>query len=127
MKAETKLWLELAAEDYRSVDTLVNDRNYRGAVLFAQQAAEKILKAYCLEFCNQSPKRTHYIEKLIQDAGLDVSEINHVDPVPLSQAYARVRYPDLGRVHYSTRESVEPLLVIARTIYLWVKNKFKNH
>jgi HEPN domain-containing protein len=127
MKTETSVWLEVAQEDYRSIDVLLAAGNYRGAVVFAQQAVEKILKAYCVEFLNRQPRRTHRIERLIEETGLDTSAIRELDASLLSKAYIRARYPDLNRVHHNTRAKVEVLVSLAKIIYLWVAHKFENH
>ena len=59
----------------RRYELYVERKRYRGAVLFAQQAVEKIIKGYIVENRSKSPRRIHAIEELIKDAGLDVSEI----------------------------------------------------
>ena len=45
MKKATKMWLMLAEEDYKDMQIMIKEARYRGAVFFAQQAVEKIIKA----------------------------------------------------------------------------------
>lgn len=126
MKKETLIWFEQAEEDYKSIASLLKDKRYHGAVLFAQQSVEKIIKAYIIETKNIPPLKSHRIEKLIKEAGLDLGEIDNPDVVDLSKAYTWVRYPDLGRAHFPNQHEAEKLIKIAKKVYQWVKKTLKN-
>lgn len=126
MKKDTKKWLMLAEEDYKDMQIMVKEARYRGAVFFAQQAVEKIIKALIVEDKNIAPKKSHNIEILLKDAGLDKNEIKDTDVNKLTLAYTRVRYSDLSTVHYNTKEKAGKVLEIAQKTYLWVKKKLKN-
>jgi HEPN domain-containing protein len=126
MKKETEVWLTIAKEDYKNMCAMKESKSLRGAVLFAQQCVEKVIKAYIVEHTKESPKKIHHLEKLIQDANLDLKEINSPKIDELSKAYGWARYPDLSSSHFKTQEQVEPLLLIAETVYQWVLNKFKT-
>lgn len=126
MLSETKLWLTLAEDDFKNALLLWKNRRYGATVFFCQQAVEKILKAYIVENKKKAPTKTHRIEVLIQEAELDTEEIKSPDAAELSKAYIRVRYPDLSKQYYRRRENVEPLVLIARKVYLWVKEKLKK-
>lgn len=127
MKKETKVWLDLAKEDYQDMKIMERNKRYRGAVLFAQQTVEKILKAYIVEYKNVAPRHTHNIELLVKDASLNLNEIDDSEIAELTLAYTRVRYADMSRIHYNTKKEVESLLKIAEKIYLWVKDKLENN
>ncbi len=126
MRSETKLWLKLADEDYKNALLLWENRRYGATVFFCQQAVEKLLKAYIVEYKKKLPTKTHRIEVLIKEAGLDLEEIKSPDVTELSKAYIRVRYPDLNKQYYRKRDRVEPLVTIAKEVYIWVKRKFKK-
>lgn len=126
MKDETKAWLDVAEEDAQNAKLLWEHHRYGLAVFSYQQAVEKILKAYIVEFRNKRPTKTHRIEDLITEAGLDLTEIDSPDIVELSRAYIRVRYPDLNKQYFRLKERVEPLIQMGKTVYLWVQKKFKN-
>jgi HEPN domain-containing protein len=123
MKKEAKVWFDLAENDFQDGLLLWKGRRYSGAVFFFQQAVEKILKAYIVDKKNKVPLKTHRIELLITEAGLNTKEIENPKVEELSKAYIRVRYPDLNRQYYTSYEKVEPLIVIAKKVYLWIKNK----
>ena len=127
MKKETQVWLDLAAEDYKDMKVMEKEKRWRGSVLFAQQAVEKILKVYIAENTNKTPMRIHRIERLVSDAKLDLSEIGNPDVVELSKAYEWVRYTDLSRHHFRKNEDIQKLVVMAETIYTWMQKKFKNN
>ena len=126
MLKEARLWFELAEDDYKNAQLLWKNRRYSATVFFYQQAVEKILKAYIVENKRQVPRKTHRIEVLIKDAGLEVVEIKSPNVAELSKAYIRVRYPDLNRQYYIRKDRVEPLVLTAQKVYLWVRNKFKK-
>ena len=126
MKKETKIWYEQAEDDYKNGKLLTKSKSYRGAVLFAQQSVEKILKAYIIEYKNELPRKTHRIEVLIKDAKLNSEELNIRNVEELSKAYTWVRYPDLSQKFYKQKDITNMLLVIADELYLWVKEKFEN-
>src|SRR3989344_3980571 len=92
MRSETKLWLHLAEEDYKNTLLLWENRRYGATVFFCQQAIEKLLKAYIVEYKKRIPTKTHRIEVLMDEAGLDLKEIESPDVTELSKAYIRVRY-----------------------------------
>ena len=127
MKEETKVWLEIVEEDYKDMNVMLKAHRYRGAVFFAQQAVEKIIKAWIVEYKNCIPRKAHNIALLIKDAGFNKSEIEDLDVDELTLAYTRVRYTDLSRQYYNTKEKAEKVLKIAQETYLWIKNKFKNN
>ncbi len=124
-----KLWLEQAESDFRDARLLWENHRYGSAILLYQQSVEKLLKAYISGVTKKVPEKTHRIEVLLKDAKLDSEEIkvesNEVEE--LSKAYIRVRYPDLNRQYYQKREKAETLVKLSEKLYLWIKEKFKNH
>src|SRR3989344_7868771 len=126
MRKETSIWFDQAEEDFKSIDSLLKDKRYHGAVLLTQQAVEKILKAYIIEKNQKMPLKTHRIEKLIYEAHLDLKEIKNPNVVELSKAYTWVRYPDLSRKHFPTQQDAENLIQVANNVYLWIKQKLIN-
>jgi HEPN domain-containing protein len=126
MKQEADIWLKLAEEDYQDMGIMMERNRYRGAVLFAQQAVEKILKAYIAECTTDAPKKIHRLERLIKDTDLNLSELGNPPIHELSIAYEWARYADLSRSHFRSKKDVEKLLVMAKQLFVWVRTKFKN-
>ena len=128
MPEEAVNWLDQAESDYKDAQLLWKNHRYGGAILFYQQAVEKILKGYIVDHKNKVPVKTHRIELLLKEAELNISELKLKTEVEeLSKSYIRVRYPDLNRQYYRKRERSEPLIKLGEKLYLWVKDKFKNH
>src|SRR3989344_9686713 len=127
MKKETKMWLELANEDYTDMKLMKKERRWRASVSFAQQVVEKIIKAYIAENTDKIPMKTHRIEKIINEAKLNLNEIGNPDVTLLSKAYEWVRYSDLSQMHFRKEKDIEKLIVMAENIYSWMLKKFENN
>ena len=104
-------------------------RRHRGTVLFAQQAVEKIIKAYIVEYSGTYPRKTHIIEELLKDANLDTEEIDvqTEDIKEVSKSYTRVRYEDLSQQYYAKKKDVDQIVKTVNSLYLWIKKKFKQN
>ncbi len=53
------------------------------------------------------PRKIHFIEELVKDADIDLSEIGNPKVKELSKAYTRVRYTDLSNQYYKTQKDTE--------------------
>lgn len=126
MKPETKTWIKIAKEDHEIAQEMWDAKRYIYAIMFYQQAVEKILKAYIVEVIDKLPKKTHDIDLLLKDAKLDIKELKIENMKDVSLAFIRTRYEDLSRQYYSKKTTVQPLITKAETIYLWIENKLKN-
>lgn len=127
---EEVTWLTQAESDYKDAKLLWENHRYGSSLLFYQQAIEKIIKGYIVKYKKVVPRKSHRIEILLNDAGLDAGEVEEavgIKTEELSKAYIRVRYPDLNRQFYQRRERVEPLVKLSESLYLWIKNRFKKN
>ena len=127
MKQETQTWLTLAEEDFQDSALLWINHRYGATIFASQQAIEKILKAYIIEFHSVMPPKTHRIELLLQEAKLVPILSTTILYEELSKAYIRVRYPDLNKQYFRKKEEVEPLFTLAKELYLWIKQQFNQH
>jgi len=127
MKQETQAWLTFAEEDFQDSALLWNNHRYGATIFASQQAIEKILKAYIIEFHSVMPSKTHRIELLLQEAKLVPTLTATTNCEELSKAYIRVRYPDLNKQYFRKKEDVEPLFTLAKELYLWIKLQFNQH
>ena len=50
-------------------------KRYVYAIMFWQQAVEKIIKAYITEEMNILPRKTHDVDHLLQQAKLDIGAL----------------------------------------------------
>ena len=85
--------MDRALEDFRAAEYLLRGGYYDLAAFHAQQAAEKALKALWLERFNKLPPRTHVLQNLARELGLDdiIESARFV-----SSVYYISRYPDAG-------------------------------
>jgi len=126
VKKETKEWLNIAEEDKEVAEMTWKTKRYVYAIMFWQQAVEKIIKAYTTEVVNILPKKTHDIDQLLQQAKLNINELDIKDTKELTRAFMRTRYEDLSRKYYSDKKKVEPLVKQAQEIYLWIEKLLNN-
>ncbi len=93
MREEVKrLWLQ-ALEDLRTAEVLLEAKRYYASVFFAEQAAEKALKALYMYLRKELPPRTHNLLELLEVLG--VSSPDLIDAaMDLTPEYVVTRYPD---------------------------------
>lgn len=91
MRDETRSWLAQAREDLETSKFLATSRYY-AAVFFAQQAAEKALKALYIEVCRDFPPKNHNLVELCRalTAPPEIVEAAR----ELNPEYFTTRYPD---------------------------------
>jgi HEPN domain-containing protein len=118
LAAETRAWLEEAAEDLSAADLdLGASPPLRGDAAFhAQQAVEKTLKAF-LTWHGREYRKTHNLIELGQQA----AELDHdLEPLlrqaaPLTEYAWKFRYP--GDPERPSQQEAEGALAQARRVY----------
>ncbi len=125
MKKETKEWSQIAKDDREIAIEMWKTKRNVYAVMFWQQAVEKIIKAYIVESIDALPKKTHDLDVLLKQAKLDITKLPFSNVKELSLAFTRTRYEDLSRKHYMKRSVVEPLVMMAEKLYLWIEKQLK--
>lgn len=123
MKAEIKLWLDLAYDDLDTARQNFNIKKYHIASLFAQQAVEKALKALYMTVFHDL-KKTHDLVFLANKLDLPdsfKSICKKLDPI-----YLQTRYPDvsgqLPRTLFNVIDAQE-FINISDEVVEWVKKK----
>ena len=96
MREQVKWWLLAAKRDLERAELSLEHGDRAGAAFWAQQAAEKALKALLLHVKGTFPK-THNIKRLFLELGsnLGLSEAELEDAYELTQYYHLARYPDI--------------------------------
>jgi len=123
-RTEVDIWMEQGTEDLKTSKTNLAQRIYYASVLFAQQAAEKTLKALFIHIKKESPPKTHNLVMLANmlDAPEDVVDA----AADLTPEYTLTRYPDgdIGPPSQRyTKKSAVRHYNHARKVTLWVKKK----
>jgi HEPN domain-containing protein len=96
VREEAFWWLETGRRDLARARRSLNEDDRAAAVFWAQQAAEKVLKALHIALRGELP-RTHSIRRLIEGLGLDLglSSEELEAAYELTQYYHLSRYPNL--------------------------------
>jgi HEPN domain-containing protein len=96
LREQALWWLETALRDLQRAERCLDSDDRGAAVFWAQQAAEKALKALLLAFKGGFP-RTHSIRRLVEELGLELglSREELEEAYELTQYYYLPRYPDI--------------------------------
>jgi len=87
-----RLWLQ-ALEDLRTSEILLEVGRYYASVFFAEQAAEKALKALYIHVKGEPSPKTHNLVELLEVLGIGGEDL--VDAaMDLTPEYIVTRYPD---------------------------------
>ena len=70
METATRKWLEIAEDDWGVAQLAFSHARYLHAVVMAQQAVEKVLKALIAEATNHIPPKKHQLTALANEAGV---------------------------------------------------------
>ena len=122
----TKDWAEYADRDYQNAEALLKVKRYHGALFFYQQAVEKILKAYLIEYIGGKIPFVHDIRYLIECTNIPLSTFSNIGFKELSLVYTRIRYPDMDKRHYTQTSKVLELISQFQFLYTCIQKQFKN-
>jgi len=87
-----RLWLQ-ALEDLKTAEILLKAGRYYASVFFAQQAAEKALKALYTHLRGELPPLTHNLLELLRRLGVNREDL--IDAAAdLTPEYIVTRYPN---------------------------------
>lgn len=126
MKKETKLWLDYAEDDLKSMEVMWNAHRYGPTAFYCQQTVEKIMKAAIIEFENQRPQKIHDLFLLEEKAKLNLPKKWEKTLKLLTRHYYTVRYPDLTKKYTGSRKKMEPIVKETKEIYQWILKKFNQ-
>ena len=125
MRPDTQQWWDQAQADLWDAVTVLAAGEYFATSLFAQQAAEKALKAlYVEQRGGTSPPKSHDLEFLGTEVGAPPSLEPEFDT--LADTITLARYPDIGSpapVNGIRRPDAESHLEAARRIVAWTTSQ----
>jgi HEPN domain-containing protein len=126
MKQPTKLWIKVANMDIKSAKLLFEHALYPHAIYYLAQGLEKILKASQIEYTDESPDKTHQLEKIAEKTPHKFNEDQMNLLVTFSRDYNRVRYPDLVQADYGTKRKTQPTFKKGLELYIWIKKQLSR-
>ncbi|MFH2106240.1 MAG: HEPN domain-containing protein [Candidatus Micrarchaeota archaeon] len=120
MQEESRLWLKQAEEDLNTAEAIMKSSKFYASVFFAQQAAEKALKAVYIKKFNDLAK-VHDLVFLGRKVGLSPEILEGC--VYLNRAYIESRYPgDLKTPSEKfSKSEASKGIDIAKEVLVWVK------
>lgn len=127
MREETFNWLSQAKEDYNTAQYNLDGGIYYASVFFAQQAAEKSLKALFIEVNREEPPKTHSMVRLARS--LSAPEEIMEAAADLNPEYFSTRYPDAAvgiPAEMYTRKLAERHLRLAEKVVQWVESLLRS-
>ena len=92
-----RLWLDAAREDLEDAELMLREKRWFRAAFFAQQAAEKSLKALFFVVLREEPPHLHTVTELyrhLSSAGFRLPEDLEEQLYILNKYYVVTRYPD---------------------------------
>ncbi len=118
-----KKWIEKAERDLDNSEFNFNHERYEEACFFAQQSAEKILKALDIQKSGNFVK-SHDLVFLAKQVNASVDII--VRCRKLKPVYTESRYPDFLDVSPYTKEKSVEIVNDAKEILKWARKQLKN-
>jgi HEPN domain-containing protein len=119
MKAE-KIWLGKSLNDLEVATFNFKWKKFYVAAFFAQQAAEKALKAVYIKNFGKLIK-THDLFLIGKKVKLPSQLLKKC--MPLTRAYVVTRYPDIEEVY--TSKEVEDFIKTAEEVIKWAKKELR--
>jgi HEPN domain-containing protein len=128
MRIETERWLRQAGEDLLTARVTLAGERWSATSFFAQQVAEKAMKALLMEREGRQPPRTHDLVVLARRAGVPEGFVDGL--ASLGRAYVVSRYPDIlvepGAVTGIGPSDAEGHLRCAEELMEWVEQQLST-
>jgi HEPN domain-containing protein len=90
---DVKLWVDASRYDLKTARALLESRRYLYVLFMCQQSLEKLLKAHLTRRTAAFPPRIHSLARLVELAGIELSQDDKVLLERLSLYYLQSRYP----------------------------------
>lgn len=128
MDRDVQLWFEQASYDLDTARAMLQSGRYLYVLFTCQQAIEKLLKAHVIKTTKQFPPRTHDVAKLVDIAGVDVTDEQEVFLKRLSSYYIKTRYPEdmsqlAGKINVTISQSC---LKQTEELFICLEQKLKS-
>lgn len=126
MQEQARQWLDQAQADFTTARHCFTSKDYYAVVIFAQQCAEKALKALYISTTTKLPPKVHDLVELgrLVDAPDEVYSLAE----KLTITYFSSRYPGAAPeipVRYYDKKKASSHLKEAKVILLWASKKIQ--
>lgn len=126
MEKQVQDWLEQAQADLKTTKDMITTQNYYAAVSFAQQCAEKALKALYIFTKKKLPPKLHDLAELARLVGAPDNILPQSEK--LSVTYLSSRYPGTAPdipARFYTLLKAQVHLQEAEVILEWARKRIK--
>ncbi len=123
MRKEIENWFRQAEADLKTARDCLNSKNYYACAFFAEQCAEKALKAYFVFSKKEAAPKTHNLFELSVAVSLPAELLSIARK--LTPDFIISRYPDAAGgipAELYDEESGKESLKKAEVIFQWIKN-----
>jgi HEPN domain-containing protein len=123
-----KYWLESSDDDYKVMQSLLDNGHYAWALFLSHLVIEKLLKAYYVKHVDINYPRIHNLVEIAVKANLELSEEQKGTLVELTTFNLRARYPDYKNrfQRKATRPFAEEKIAVAKEFRQWLLKKISS-
>lgn len=121
-KMQIDYWSRGAASDIETAKILIKNKKYLHALFFCHLTIEKIIKAHVTKVTNQVPPKSHNLFRLLELAGIEVSDENAEFLGILMKYQLEGRYPDYIPENPG-KKNVDEYYKKTEEILTWLKNQ----
>jgi len=118
-------WRTRSEEDFDTARSLFELAKYTYALFFCHLAIEKLLKALVVRSTKDNAPYDHNLQRLAEDAGLQLSEAMRGSLAEINTFNIKGRYDDFKSKFYekATEEYTEKYLAETERILIWLKTQ----
>ncbi len=109
-----EFWIETSEVDYKVMNNLFRAGYYHWSLFIGHLVIEKLLKAVYVKRKNDNPPYTHDLNKLVQKAGIEITEEQIFQLDTITSFNISGRYDDYKRSFYNKCDK--------KYTTVWIKN-----
>jgi HEPN domain-containing protein len=120
-------WRESAKRDFDVVETLLKSNKYSQALFFLHLAIEKMIKGLVLKSTGESPLPIHNLERLANDASVEIDEEMKLQLREINSYNISARYDSCKLEFYkkATREYTLKWFEIGKKLFQFFQQKYE--
>lgn len=122
-----RYWLDLAAYDMKTAESLIKSKRYPYALFLCHLAIEKILKAHITSATGDHAPYTHNLVHLADKTGFAFSDDQKQLIADLTDFNLEARYPDWKQDFYkrATAAYTKKYVDSTQKLFVWLKKSLK--
>jgi HEPN domain-containing protein len=122
VEKHVRYWQNSADEDWRAAMSLLDEGHYRHGLFFVHLSIEKKLKAAYVAANFAPAPRSHDLQRLAREAGLQIDEGRAFNLARVNRYCMEGRYPDDWALSLSKAEAAE-ISAVAEEMAEWLTHR----